>query len=475
MRTAIFLIPLLVITLLGTGCQSASRLPNIVVIMADDMGYGDVGVYNVESRIPTPHMDRLAQAGMRFTDAHAPSSVCTPTRYALLTGRYAWRTPPLERGVTRGYDPLIIDTTRQTIASMLKSAGYRTAVIGKWHLGLGSEKPTDYFRPLAPGPRSLGFDYYYGIPASLDMPPYVWVENESVVEAPTDSTQDTMPCCIGAFWRGGAMAPDFDHAAVLPVITEKAIQYIQEHAAAAHGQPMFLYVPLAAPHTPWLPSEDYQGASQAGEYGDFTVQVDAAVGAMADALDQSGIGENTLLIVMSDNGAYWRPQEIAQYDHRANHHWRGMKGDIHEGGHRVPFIARWPERIAVGSVTNQLTTHTDLLATFAAVARTSPATGTAEDSHNLLPVLRGGEPFERAAVHHSSEGMVAIRQGPWKLIEGQGSGGFTPVAVAPEDPQGQLYHLGEDPGEARNLYLDEPDHTARLHAILASIRDRGSL
>ena len=467
---------------LSMGCQTgpattaeASR-PNIVVIMADDMGYGDLGSYNPDSRIPTPNLDRLADEGMRFTDAHSPSGVCTPTRYALLTGRYAWRTPLLERGATRGYDPLIIDTTRLTLASLLKQQGYATAVVGKWHLGLGAETPTDYGKPLTPGPNALGFDYFYGIPASLDMPPYVYVENEAVVEAPTDSTDDTMPCCIGAFWRGGPMAPGFDHAGVLSTITQKAVDYIEERSVGAPEQPFFLYVPFSAPHTPWLPNEAFQGKSEAGEYGDFTMQVDASVGEIVEALDQNGLHDRTLLIVTSDNGAYWRPVEIAQYGHRSNHHWRGMKGDIHEGGHRVPFIARWPGEIPAGAVSDQVISHTDLMATFAAVVEAPLPPDAGDDSHNLLPVLRQDAPetpVREATVHQSSRGMLAIRQGPWKLIAGQGSGGFTPVESTPDDPPGQLYHLGDDAGETQNLYNEQPETVARLQALLDRYREQG--
>ena len=459
---------------LATGCEpSVTPHPNIVVIMADDMGYGDLQSYNPESKIPTPNMDRLAAEGMRFTDAHSPSAVCTPTRYSLLTGRYAWRLPALESGVTQGYDPLIIDTMRVTIARMLKDEGYTSAVIGKWHLGLGKSKPTRYGLPLAPGPRALGFDYFYGIPASLDMPPYVWVENESVVEAATDSTEDSVPCCSGPFWRGGPIAPSFAHADVLPVITEKAVAYVQERAQDAAQQPFFLYVPLAAPHTPWVPTAEYRGTSGAGEYGDFTVQVDATIGAIMAALEEGGLGEETLLIVMSDNGAYWSDADINQFDHRSNHAWRGMKADIHEGGHRVPFIARWPGRVPAGTLTDQLAVHTDLYATFAEIVGARLAPSSAEDSFSLLEALYGARDMTARpeAVHQSIRGMLALRRGPWKYIDGKGSGGFTRVDTSATDPPGQLYHLGDDPGETRNLFLERPEKVKELQDILAAIRD----
>ena len=460
---------------LFSACSSTeeSALPNIVLIMADDMGYGDVGAYNPDSKIPTPNMDRLAREGMRFTDAHSPSAVCTPTRYALLTGRYAWRHPKLRSGVTQGYSPLIMDTTRTTVASLLQAHGYETAAIGKWHLGLGSGDSTDYASPIYPGPRALGFDYFYGIPASLDMPPYVWVHNESLDEAPSSYGNGPVGCCTGPFWRSGAMAPSFDHTDVLPRITERAVTYIEERGE--DREPFFLYVPLAAPHTPWLPTDDFVGTSGAGEYGDFTVQVDASVGAVMDALDAAGLSASTMIVVTSDNGAYWRPQDIAQYDHHANHSWRGMKADIHEGGHRVVQIVRWPGHIAAGSVTDQLAMHTDFLATFAEAAGISVPEDVAEDSFSHLHVLLGHRESSArtSAVHQSIRGMLVLREGSWKYIHGKGSGGFTRVDTSAADPPGQLYNLATDPAESINLYASHPERVAAMQAALDSVRAAG--
>ena len=445
----------------------------MVVIMADDMGYGDVGAYNPDSRVPTPYMDRLAADGMRFTDAHSPSAVCTPTRYALLTGRYAWRLRALERGVTQGYSPLVMDTTRATVGSVLQAHGYTTAAIGKWHLGLGSLERTDYGQPLYPGPRTVGFDYFYGIPASLDMPPYVWVENESLEEPPTSHGDGPVGCCTGPFWRSGPMAPSFDHTEVLPIITRRAAAYIR-----ARGQdqaPFFLYIPLAAPHTPWLPIDAYVGISGAGEYGDFTAQVDATVGAVISALSESGLADNTILVVTSDNGAYWRPEDIESFGHRANHGWRGMKADIHEGGHRVPFIVRWPGHIAPGSVTDQLAVHTDLFATLVDAAGIALPTDAAEDSFSHLQVLLGNAASSARthAVHQSIQGMLALRQGHWKYIEGKGSGGFTRVDTSAADPPGQLYDLSRDPTETNNLYAADPDRAYAMQSALEALRKAG--
>ena len=455
---------------------SSRQSPNIILILADDMGYGDPGSYNPDSKIPTPHMDRLAAEGMRFTDAHSPSGVCTPTRYGLLTGQYSWRTH-LKEGVLLGYSPSLIDTNRTTVASLLKQQGYATGGVGKWHLGLGDEERTDYSKPLRPGPASLGFDYYYGIPASLDFEPYLYFENDHVVEAPTARTEGNLECCFGAFWREGAISPSFEHDQVLPITAEKAVAFIEDRAS--REQPFFLYVPLSAPHTPWLPLPPYVGTTVVGEYGDFTAQVDSVVGQILDAVDRLGITDNTLVILTSDNGAIWPQSKIDEFDHRANLNLRGQKADIWEGGNRVPFIIRWPGRIAPASQSDALVSLTDMLATFAAVVGAELPRDAGEDSYSLLPVLLGenpATPLRDAAIHHSSDGMFAIRQGPWKLIEGRGSGGFTePIRIepGPGEPAGQLYNLSEDLGETNNIYRQHPDVVARLTALLDQYRQQG--
>lgn len=464
----------------ATGEQAAPdglpERPNILLILADDLGYGDPGSYNNASQIPTPHIDRLARQGIRFTDAHTPSSVCTPTRYGLLTGRYAWRTH-LDQGVLLGYDPLLIDTSRVTLASLLKAQGYRTGGVGKWHLGLGDEERTDYGEPLRPGPVSLGFDYYFGIPASLDFEPYLYFENARVLEAPTDSTPGNSDCCFGPFWRAGAMAPSFEHDEVLPTFAERAVAFIERAASAQ--EPFFLYVPLAAPHTPWLPLEPYKGKSGAGEYGDFVYQVDDAVGRILEALEQTGETEHTLVIFTSDNGAIWSEELIEETEHRANGPLRGQKADIWEGGHRIPFIACWPGQIPAGAVSDEVLSLTDLLATLAELTAAELPEGAGEDSYSMLPALVGERyegPIREATVHHSGRGMFAIRQGEWKLAEGRGSGGFTEprhLEPGPGEPEGQLYNLAEDPAERRNLYAERPEVVRRLRALLEQYRQQG--
>jgi len=455
----------------------SQELPNIVVILADDLGYGDPGSYNPASRIPTPNIDGLAGEGMRFTDAHSPSAVCTPTRYGLLTGRYAWRTPLV--GVLRGDSPALIEEGRVTLASLLQRSGYATAVVGKWHLGLGAAERTDYEQPLRPGPNAVGFDTFFGIPASLDMPPYVYVENEALVEPPTNAIEASTERRLGGngFWRGGRIAPGFRHVDVLPTLTDKAVEFIERQQGSE--RPFFLYLPFSAPHTPWLPTAAFAGRSGAGPYGDFVSQVDVAIGSVLDALVSIGVDDDTLLIITSDNGAHWLQTDIEEYGHRANGELRGQKADIWEGGHRVPFLARWPGRVAAGSSSDETISLTDLLATFADIVDVTLPLEAGEDSYSLLPVLMSkplDAPLREATVHQSYYDLFSIRQGPWKLILGLGSGGFTePRSVEPAsgEPQGQLYDLDEDPRETTNIYALHPDVVSRLEELLEQYRQSG--
>jgi arylsulfatase A-like enzyme len=457
--------------------ESTPRPPNIVLILADDLGYGDPRCYNKDSGVPTPNIDRLAKQGMRFTDAHTPSAVCTPTRYGLLTGRYSWRTS-LKRGVLNGYSPLLIEPDRVTLASLLKRRGYATACVGKWHLGLGNDKQADFGKPLKPGPNAVGFDYFFGIPASLDMPPYVFVENDKATQAPTATiAASEMRRKWGkGFWRAGAIAPGFKHADVLPKLTEKAVGYIRKQSGE---KPFFLYFALTAPHTPWLPTEAFQGKSKAGPYGDFVAQVDDTVGRVMKTLADAKLSGNTLLIFTSDNGAHWLPADIARWKHRANDGWRGQKADIWDGGHRVPFVARWPGKTRAGSTSKELICLTDVLATTAGVVGEKLPAGAGEDSFNLLPVLLGQKrkgPVREAVVHQSGDGTLGIRQGPWKLALALGSHGFSaPKNVKPQKggPQGQLYNLDEDPGEKNNLWLKRPEIVKRLTKLLERYKSEG--
>ncbi len=456
----------------------AAPPPNIIIILADDLGYGDPRVQNPASKIPTPNMDRLAREGMRFTDAHSPSTVCTPTRYGLLTGRYAWRTH-LKQGVLWGHDPCLLEPGRATIASMLSRAGWRTCGIGKWHLGLGGVKPVDFEAPLVPGPTTVGFDHYVGIPSSLDIPPYGWVIDDTLEAPLTERVESSSSKRRGGagFIREGDMSPGFDFEDVLPRIGREAVSFISEHAG--DDAPFFMYVALSAPHTPWLPTEIYQGTSEAGWYGDFVVQVDATVGSVLGALDANGIAADTLIVLTSDNGAHWLASDREQWKHAANGQWRGQKADIHEGGHRVPMFVRWPGRVHPGSVNDQTVCLVDWFATCRSIAGAAQRDDAGEDSHDLLPLLEGRfmeAPVRASTIHHAMYGMFAIRSGRWKYIEGRGSGGFTPpkrIEASEGEPAGQLYDLVADPSETTNVYLQHPEVVARLQLELDEARSRG--
>jgi len=455
---------------------AAATRPNVVLILADDLGIGDPGCYNPESKIPTPKIDALAAEGLRFDDAHSPAAVCTPTRYGLLTGRYSFRSR-LKRGVLWGDDRLLIEAGRETIASMLAREGYATALIGKWHLGLGAydpeqpEEKTEYNGPFDAGPRTVGFEHFFGIPATLDIPPYVYVEDDRVVQAATEWTPGSQHRWVGGdgFWRSGPIAPDFSHQQVLSDLTRRAVSYIERQAAGDSEKPFFLLFSLTAPHTPWVPKEDALGRSEAGDYGDLVVEIDDSVGAVLEALERTGLSDETLCIFTSDNGSHWRPEDVKQFGHDAHLGYRGMKGDIHEAGHRIPLVVRWPGRVEPGKTTDALVGLNDLYRTLADVVGHAPEPGAAPDSISFLPVLSGKEGERTDLILHSFDGMYALRMGSWKLIAGLGSGGFTPpvrVRPAPGGPPGQLYDLSSDRAERDNLYLERPKLVKRLLRLL---------
>ena len=453
--------------------KSASK-PNIVFILADDLGYGDPRCFNPQSKIPTPNIDRLAREGMRFTDAHAPGSVCYPSRYGLLTGRYPFRNTG-NKNPAKG--PLL-EPQRTTLATMLRSAGYATAMIGKWHLGFEGGEHFDFSKPLRGGPCDHGFDSFFGQHASLDIPPYFYIANDRAVAAATEDiaehrSPDWSPI-QGAFWRAGKIAPNYKMPDVLPTYTRKAVEYLKARGQDTKHQPFFLYLACTAPHTPWLPMEKFSGKSLAGLYGDFVTQLDDSVGQVLGALDRHGLADNTLLFFSSDNGPVWLPADVAKFQHSAAGPLRGMKGDSWEGGHRMPFIARWPGKIKSGITSEQTICFTDMLATFAAVSGGKLTTGDGEDSCNLLPVLLGEKnqpPLREAVIHESANGVtLSIRAGDWKLIPHLGSGGFSkPSRIKPQpgEPPGQLYNLADDLGETTSLYNEKPDVVARLVALLA--------
>lgn len=469
------------VSLLAAGCgvkpSPNKKRPNIVFIMADDMGYGDPGCYNPNSKIPTPHIDRLAEQGMKFTRAHSPGSLCVPARYGLLTGRYPFRA---ERKIG-GFSPTaLIESGRMTIASVLQQNGYQTVCIGKWHLGFENIKDYDYEEPLHGGPVDRGFDEFFGMHASLDIPPYYYIQNNRPVQAPTDSvaansTEGVTPI-QGKFWRAGNIAPNFKHEEVLPKFTEKSIEFLKRQTPE---QPFFLYLALAAPHTPWLPSDEFAGTSEAGLYGDFTVQVDHSVGQVLDTLDDLGMTDNTLVFFTSDNGPVWYEQDQVTYDHQSTHFLRGMKADAFEGGHRMPFIARWPGHIPAGATTEEIICFTDMLATFAAIVGEPLPSEAGEDSYNILPVLLDSayqKPLPEATV---IEGNVLL-QGEWKLIIGSGYGGIS-VRYSPElqakrrreSDEVKLFNIKHDPSETTNLAETHPEIVERLTNLLDTYKAQG--
>ena len=466
--------------------------PNVVFILCDDLGYGDVACNNPQCKIPTPRIDRLAAEGMRFTDAHTTSSVCTPTRYGVLTGRYNWRSR-LQSGVLGGLSPRLIEPGRVTVAAMLRQSGYHTAAIGKWHLGMKwALKPdaegfedriekgpegwnVDYTRPITEGPNSVGFDYYFGIAASLDMVPYTFIENDRVTAVPTvDKAFPMMPGKKNTTRRGPG-AGEFEAVDVLPTLTRKAVEYIAERTAPPQrGKPFFLYLPYASPHTPIAPSPEWQGRSGLNPYADFVMQNDACVGEVLDALEEHGAAENTLVIFTSDNGC--SPQAdfpaLREKGHDPSYVFRGHKADIFDGGHRVPFIVRWPGVVHAGTTSEQLVSLVDFTATCADVLGVKLPDDAAEDSVSFLPVLLGKakRPVREALVHHSISGKFSIRQGRWKLELCPGSGGWS----APRDPQAakqglppiQLYDMEADVGEEKNVEAEHPEVVKDLTALL---------
>jgi arylsulfatase A len=458
--------------------------PNVIYILADDMGYGDLSCLNPDSKIHTRHLDALAAEGMRFTDAHATSAVCTPSRYGLLTGRYNWRSA-LKEGVTWGYSPHLLEDGRMTVASYLKPHGYATACIGKWHLGWDWAKTgpapedVDFAQPIANGPCTFGFDDFFGISASLDMAPYVYVENDRVTALPDGHSPGCdLPEGRAAgeagfrFWRPGPLAPDFQHEDVLPTFTRRAVGYIE--AQAASETPFFLYFPLPAPHTPILPSPDFQGQSGTNPYGDFCLMVDDVVGQVMAALARTGQAENTILVFTTDNGC--SPMAdfpgLAAVGHHPSYLFRGHKADIFEGGHRIPLLVRWPAQIRAGAVCDDTVCLVDLLATMAEITG-GPLPDTAgEDSVSNLPLWLerpGAAPVREATVHHSMNGSFSIRQGRWKLELCPDSGGWSDPKPGPDCeglPAIQLYDLSADVGERVNVQAQYPAVVQALTAVL---------
>jgi arylsulfatase A-like enzyme len=507
MRQLIFFI-LLSILMLGSrkdpvpvidSGQSNRNNPNIIFILADDMGYGDLGCYNPESMIPTPNMDKLASQGIRFLDAHSPAALCTPSRYGLLTGRYCWRTR-LKKGVILGYDenPLI-EKGRSTIASVLKDKGYGTACFGKWHLGMNwqtkngyqiqndsdkwinnpvlheNEKNIDFSKPVSGGPLELGFDYFFGsLGCTTSDPPYCFIENNSIPVIPSEqnpSKYNGLPGFVPGAWSKGFPLEEVD-----VVFTNKAIEYMEDRIEKRQRDPFFVYLALSSPHNPFLPPDFTKGKSKEGPRGDLVMVVDWSVGKIMEFLKMKGIEDNTILIVTSDNGAV-----KGANGHLSEWKFRGYKSNIWEGGHRVPFIARWPGKIAPGTSSEEVISLTDMFASVSSLVSHSVTENEAEDSYDVLPAILGNRlknKEDAVRIFHSGGGVFAIRKGDWILIQGTSGAGASSgtgagnTGIHPDSLRmsGQLYNLAQDPFQKINLWKDKPTLRDSLVALLKIVK-----
>ena len=465
--------------------------PNIIVIYTDDQGYGDASTLNPNAKFSTPNLDRLAREGMTFTDAHTSDTVCTPSRYGLLTGRYSWRTE-LKRGVFGAERACLIPDDRLTLASLLRTNGYATAMVGKWHLGMDfphERANRDWSLPVRDMPLDKGFDYFYGIPASLNYGVLAWFEGRFAAVPPTQYTQKkpnhialsdyriqppyelTAPTLNPANPKTGnirgllEIAPDFVDAECLTRFTDKAIDWIQAQATAARkGNPFFLYLPYTSPHKPVIPLEAFRGKSQAGAYGDFMIETDWHVGRLLDELDRENLAGNTLVIYTSDNGpeTTWK-QRQTRFQHASAHIFREGKRSIYEGGHRVPFFVRWPGIVKPGSVHRGPICQTDLLATFAEILGTELPANAGEDSESFLHILTGTHSAtpRSPVIHHAMNGRFAIRSGDWKLV------------METEKQSRELYHLNNDPAETTDLAKHHPEIVQSLTQKITDIVNNG--
>jgi len=490
MKKLLYVLILALAILSCSPAHNSGEKPNIVIILADDMGYGDVSGFNENSKIQTPNIDRLVNEGVRFTDAHTSSAVCTPTRYSILTGRYNWRST-LKNGVLSGYSKALIEKERLTLPRFLQQQGYKTAFVGKWHLGwdwaiiendslnknnLNARPAVDFSKPVQNGPGTRGFDYSFGFSGSLDMAPYVWVENDVPTSVPTKYTVDTGK---QTWWRKGLTGDDFVHERVLPDVTDKTIRFIDENADSE--KPLFVYMALPAPHTPILPTKEFKGTSGLeNPYADFVLMVDDVVRQVTESLERNGLAENTILIFTSDNGC--SPQadfeQLASKGHDPNYLFRGHKADIFEGGHHVPFVVRWPAKLKKGQ-SEQLVCTTDLFATFADILDAEFPNNAAEDSYSFASALNlaSNAEIRTAIVHHSINGSFAYRKGKYKTIFCPGSGGWSAPTPNSEEainlPPVQLYDLNTDIGETTNIEAVHPEIVEQFRTELEAIVTRG--
>lgn len=484
---------------LVAGCRSGGEvparevaLPNVVVLYADDLGFGDLGCYNVNSKIPTPNLDRLARQGMRFTDAHSSSGICTPSRYALLTGQHHWRE---FHEIVNAFGPSKLAGDRLTMPEMMQASGYRTACIGKWHLGWGWQaikrpgaKPQkakgfaagdfDWSAAIPGGPLAHGFDSYFGDDVP-NFPPYTWIENDRVVTAPTvPYAPNPKPPEGHHEGRPGPMAKGWRLDGVMPELTRRAVDWV--HEQKGQQQPFFLYFPFTSPHAPIVPSPEFVGSSDAGPYGDFVAQTDATVGAVLDALDEAGLADNTLVVFSSDNGPEaYAYERMRKFGHRSPGELRGLKRDVWEGGHRVPMIVRWPSVVAAQGVSRAMVSQVDLMATLASIVRFELPANAGEDSFDLLPLWRREVASVREfLVHNTYAKKWGIRRGKWLLLDQKdGTHNRTPKWVrdgyAPNEQAVMLCDLSKDQGQRVNLAAQHPELCAELRELLVRVRDNG--
>lgn len=502
MKQSVSILPVALIATQLVSCGDAneqcSKLPNVVVIYADDMGSGDLSILNSESKFKTPNLDALARSGVTFTDAHTVSSVSTPSRYGILTGEYSWRSS-LKAGVIWGHSPALIPEDKPTLATMMKSMGYSTACVGKWHLGWGwttndgeAAKPdmsnVCYDKPINNGPTTRGFDYFYGIPASLDIPPFVTMENDMAENMPnaryemtTFNEHDNEPV-ENPFLRAGDYVEGEAPEDFLSKFTSKVKSLISDYKK--DDAPFFIYYALNAPHAPLAPSKEFEGKSGIGKYGDFMLEVDHTVGDVVNHLKSEGLLENTIIILSSDNGAerfaYYR---LGECGHNSSGEYKGVKRDLWEGGHRVPFVMSWKGHIPEEKMVSQTICVSDIYATLADVVGYQRADLEARDSYSIMPLVTDEGEYEREyTIHHSSGGRFAIRKGEWVLIEnGYGDDnnwldridyydlqGYT---LDGEKPQGELFDLANDPQQRTSLYDHNPEKVKELTAILDRVTD----
>ena len=493
---------ILIITLLilNYSCKNNQKLdkPNIIYILADDLGYGDLSIYNKNSKIFTPNIDSIGDEGMVFYDMHSTSSVCTPTRYSILTGEYAWRTR-LKYGVLWSYGEPLINENKNTVASMLKKYGYTTSVIGKWHLGLGwvtkndiseinsdirdsglirdiNEDLIDFSKNPTFGPPQNGFDYSFILPSSLDIPPYLYLENNKFLNPVNKYTDGNKPNidASGAFWRPGPMAEDFDINQVLPIFFDKSKKYIER--TQKEDKPFFLYLPLPGPHTPWLPDSSFKDSSEAGEYGDFVKMIDFYVGNLLDHLKSLNLENNTMVIFTSDNGPYWWPESILKFNHKAALDLKGMKGDIYDGGHRIPFMVKYPGVVKEKSTNSDVNSLASLMSTLGEMLG-EDHNNIGIDSYSFYEALINVNHKSELnpIIHHSSKGFFSLRKGKWKLIENLGSGGFSkPVYIEAEKEENiySLFNMEDDISETNNLANKYPEIVKDLIFEMNSIKNK---